>query len=124
MTDFAGWPSWNPQITAITVEGALEPGTRFRWRSGPGTITSLLRAVDPPHELGWSGKTLGIKAVHVWRLQAIAGGTRVTTEESWRGWPARLLRTRMTRTLEDAIRTGLASLKAESERRAALTRTA
>jgi len=117
MTEFHRWQCWNPEIREAKLEGPLEPGVTFRWRSGPGTITSVLRAVDRPRELGWSGKTMGIHAVHVWHLEPTKTGVRVTTEESWRGWPTRVMRKRMTSTLRDAITTGLDDLKTESERR-------
>jgi hypothetical protein len=42
----------------------------------------------------------------------------VSTEESWGGLLARLLRKRFTAMLNTAIDTGLARLKAEAERRA------
>ena len=118
MTDFQRWPEWNPQIREATLEGPLAPGTTFRWRSGPGTITSVLLDVDEPSELGWRGKTFGIHAVHVWHIEPAGAGVRVSTEESWRGWPTRLMRRRMERTLNEAIAVGLAYLKTEVERHA------
>jgi hypothetical protein len=41
--------------------------------------------VDPPSEIAWTGTTMGIRAVHVFRFQASAGGTLARSEESWRG---------------------------------------
>ena len=117
MTDFRRWPEWNPQIREAKLEGPLAPGTTFRWRSGPGTITSVLLAVEQPSEFGWRGRTFGIHAVHVWRIEPAGTGVRVRTEESWRGWPTRLMRRRMERTLNEAIGAGLAALKTEVERR-------
>ena len=86
-----------------------------------GTITSTFQLVDRPTELAWTGKTLGIPAIHVYRLRPSdprLGHTVVWTEESWSGLLARLLRRRFTTTLKTAIDTGLARLKAEAERRA------
>jgi hypothetical protein len=118
MTEFHRWKCWNSQIKEARLDGPLAPGSVFRWWSGPGSITSVLRAVDPPRELGWSGKTMGIHAEHVWRLEPTSTGVKVTTEESWRGLPTRLMRRRMTRLLDEAIATGLENLKIEAERRA------
>jgi len=115
ITDFGRWPSWNPDVSEAELQGPLEAGTTFRWNAGPGTITSVLRSVDQPRELGWTGTTMGVHAVHVWRLEPTETGTRVTTEESWRGWPARLMHKRMERTLRHAIVTGLHNLKTEAE---------
>ena len=118
MADIGRWSCWNPEIRAAHLEGPLAPGATVRWRSRPGTITSVLRVVDPLKELAWTGSTMGINAVHVWRLEPVEGGTLVTTEESWRGWPVRLLRRRSERALRDAVAGGLDYLKTEAERRA------
>jgi hypothetical protein len=121
LADIQGWPSWNHDISGATLHGPVRPGTSFRWRSGPGTITSTFQVVEQPTELTWTGRTMGIPAIHVYRLRPSAehpGHTIVSTEESWGGLLARLLRRRFTMTLKTAIDTGLARLKAEAERRA------
>jgi uncharacterized protein YndB with AHSA1/START domain len=119
LADIGGWPSWNPDVKRASLEGALAEGTTFRWKAGPGTITSTLRRVEPPRMIGWTGKTLGIAATHVYRLERRAGGTLVTSEESWRGLLVRLLRRRMAKTLGQSLDSGLRHLKTEAERRAA-----
>jgi hypothetical protein len=119
LTAIGEWPQWNPDIKEISMEGELSEGTRFRWKSGSASITSTLRVVQPPREVAWTGKALGLDAIHVYRLQPLNGGTMVTTEESWDGWVARLFRKRMQATLERAMEAGLESLKTEAERRAA-----
>jgi uncharacterized protein YndB with AHSA1/START domain len=118
LADIASWPSWNPDVREARLDGELAIGTAFMWRAGPGTITSVLRSVEPGREIGWTGKTMGIDAVHVWRIQSTPGGSRLTAEESWSGWPTRLMRTRMERTLREAVLSGLYNLKAEAESRA------
>jgi hypothetical protein len=116
ISDIGDWPSWNPDVREARLDGDLAPGSRFKWRAGPGRITSVLRSVDPGRELGWTGATMGVHAVHVWRLEGIPGGrTRVTTAESWDGWPTRLLHERMEKTLRRAVATGLHALKTEVE---------
>ena len=119
LTAIEEWPQWNPDVIETSMEGELSEGTSFRWKSGPGTITSTLRVVQPPREVAWTGKTLGLHAIHVYRLQPLNGGTMVTTEESWSGWVARLFRKRMQVTLQRAMEAGLENLKTEAERRAA-----
>ena len=57
--------------------------TEFRWKAGPSSLTSTLQVVDPPREIAWSGTTMGIKAVNVFRFQASDGGTLARSEESW-----------------------------------------
>ena len=113
------WPSWNPDVKSVRVEGPVQPGTVFRWKAGPSSLTSTLRVVDPPREIAWTGTTMGIKAVHVFRFQASDGGTLARSEESWEGLIARLLKGYSRRTLDKGIRSVLAHLKTEAERRTA-----
>jgi hypothetical protein len=63
------WPRWNADIKEARIEGDLAPGTSFTWKAGPGTIRSAFREVDWPHVLAWTGKTMGITAIHVYRLE-------------------------------------------------------
>jgi uncharacterized protein YndB with AHSA1/START domain len=111
LTAIDRWPEWNPDVREAVLDGPLAPGSTFRWKAGPGTITSTLLAVDVPALVAWKGSTYGIKAVHVWRLQRDGGGTTVRTEESWDGLPVRLLRTRMQRSLDTAIESAPHALK-------------
>jgi uncharacterized protein YndB with AHSA1/START domain len=113
------WPSWNPDVKSVQLQGPVQRDTVFRWRSGPSTLTSTLQVVDPPRKIAWTGTTMGIKAVHVFRFQAKDGGTLARSEESWEGLIASLLKGYSRRTLDKGIRSVLSHLKAEAERRAA-----
>ena len=101
------------------MHGALAEGSEFRWKAGPGTITSTLEHVEAPRRVAWSGKSFGLKAIHSYALEARAGSTLVRTEESYDGLVARLFRARLQRTLDGALESGLRHLKAEAERRTA-----
>jgi carbon monoxide dehydrogenase subunit G len=35
------WPSWNPDVKSVTVEGPVQPGMAFRWKAGPVRAPSL-----------------------------------------------------------------------------------
>ena len=111
------WPAWNPDVKSATLDGELQPGAVFRWRAGPSRLTSTLEVVDPPREIGWKGKTMGIRAVHVFRFEESGGGTLARSEESWVGPIASLFKGYSRRTLAKTIADVLAHLKAESERR-------
>jgi uncharacterized protein YndB with AHSA1/START domain len=112
------WPAWNPDVKWASVEGEIAAGTRFRWKTGPGTVTSTLQRVERPRLIAWTGRTFGIDAVHVWRLEPRDGATLVRTEESFGGVLARLFRRPLRKTLTRALESGLRHLKAEAERRA------
>ena len=119
LADLERWPSWNPDVRSITVEGPVAAGTVFRWRAGPTKLTSTLQVVDPPREISWTGTTMRIRAIHVFRFEATEEGTLARSEESWTGVLPRLLTGYSRRTLATGITKVLAALKAEAERRAA-----
>ena len=117
IADLEGWPSWNPDVRSMSVEGSVEPGTVFRWRSGAAKLVSTLREVDRPHEIGWTGTTMGIHAVHVFRLTPFDEGTLVRSDESFRGLIPSVLKGYSRKLLQRGIETILARLKAEAEAR-------
>jgi hypothetical protein len=112
------WPAWNPDVKSASMEGAVAPGTVFRWKAGPGTITSTIRRVEPPQLIAWTGRTFGITAIHFYRLEPREGRTFVRSEESYDGLVTRVLRGSLQKTLDTALADGLRSLKSEAERRA------
>ena len=119
LTDLSSWPQWMPGVKAMTVEEPVAVGTRFRWKAGPGTVNSEILEFESPRIVGWKGRTLGIAALHVWRLEGQGERTRVSTEESWNGPLARLLRGQMSTMLKRTLDDGVTALKHEAERRAA-----
>ena len=119
MSDIDRWPSWSRDITAAKLEGALAPGTSFTWAAGPGTIRSTLIGVEPERMLAWTGSTMGIRAVHIWRIERRGDDTWLITEESWHGILASVLRGPMRKRLQASIDEGISYLKDEAERRAA-----
>jgi len=116
LTAFERWPRWNPDVKSVSMHGPVAEGSMFRWKAGPGTITSTIRRAEPSRLIAWTGKTLGIKAIHFWYLEARDGKTFVRTEESYDGLVARLLRRSLQKTLDGALADGLRYLKAEAER--------
>jgi hypothetical protein len=119
LSDVRNWPTWNADITSMAVNGPVEPGTEFRWKSGSTSLVSHLRVVDPPREIGWTGETMGIHAVHVFRIESRDGEATVRSEESFRGLIPSLLRGYSRKVLQRGIDGMLTALKAEAERRAA-----
>ncbi len=112
------WPSWNHDVKQVSMDGDLAKGTEFRWKSGRNTITSIIQGVERPRLLAWTGRTVGIKVIHVWHIEPQNGGTLVRTEESWEGFIVRIFRGSMQDELEKASNSGIMYLKTESERRA------
>lgn len=117
LSDFEAWPRWNKSISRIKLEGPINPGTTFVWMAGGSKIISRLEEVDAPKTLAWTGRTLGIRAVHTWRLDEAADGTRVYTEESFEGFVVRLFPGLMSKILAKALNQGVTALKSEAEAR-------
>lgn len=84
ISDIGAWPSWNPDVKTSRLEGPLAVGSVFRWRAGGASINSTLRVVDPPHELSWSGRMMGIRAIHIFRFDPSDGGTLARSESPGR----------------------------------------
>jgi uncharacterized protein YndB with AHSA1/START domain len=115
LTDFRAWPNWNPDVKSMSFAGEVAEGSEFKWKAGPATITSTIRRVERPHLVGWTGKTLGANAVHVYRLEPRDGKTLVSTEESFDGLIARIFRGSMQKTLKKSLDNGLQHLKTRVE---------
>jgi hypothetical protein len=116
LVDVERWPQWNSEVKSVTLEGGTQEGSVFRWKTSSGTITSTFQTLDPPRHVAWRGKTLSIKAIHIWTFEQIDGRTSVRTAESFEGLLARLLRRRLQKMLQKTLETGLQKLKAEVER--------
>jgi hypothetical protein len=116
LTDFEGWPAWNRDVTCVYVDGPVVDGMTFRWKAGPMRIESKIQRLRSPRLVAWTGRTLGITAVHVWNLEAVRSGTIVRTRETWDGRLVRLFRKSMQKTLQGSLDRGLRYLKGAAER--------
>ena len=118
-TDIAGWSRWNPAVTRAELQGPFAPGTAFRWKAGGAPIVSTIEEIIPKRRIVWTGRSLSIRAVHVWTFEEERGGVLTRTEESLEGPLVRLFVWPMRRMLASSVEQGLRALKAECERRAA-----
>jgi uncharacterized protein YndB with AHSA1/START domain len=119
IADLSAWPTWNPDVRSMAFDGRLEPGATFRWKSGSASLASTLQVVEAPGEIGWTGTSMGIHAVHVFRFEAMDGGTLARSAESFRGLIPSVFRSFSRKILRRGIDGILSSLKVEAERRAA-----
>jgi hypothetical protein len=112
-----GWPSWNPAIKWVKLQvlfsrerSSVEVRSELTHFDAAGSRSS--------REIGWTGTTMSIKAVHVFRFEPKDGGTLVSSEESWEGLIASMAKGYSRRSIDKAIMGVLAHLKTEAERRA------
>ncbi len=117
LTDFTSWPAWNKSVSKMEMQGDVREGGTFVWTADGVKIRSTLERVERPKRIVWSGRTLGIRAIHVWDFTEKNGGTIVRTAESFEGPVAWLFRGMMRRMLSKAVEQGLAALKSEAEAR-------
>jgi hypothetical protein len=116
LTAVERWPAWNPEVKSVAIDGDFAEGAIFRWRSGGTKLVSQVREADRGRVAAWTGRAVGIKAVHVYRFERNGDRTLVTTEESFDGLVARVLRRPLQKTLDTALEEGLEHLKREAER--------
>ncbi|XGW00162.1 MAG: SRPBCC family protein [Leptolyngbya sp. BL-A-14] len=116
LTDINHWSTWYPTISESKLEGLLQSGSTFRWKSGGTTIQSTLQDVEPHHRLTWTGRALGTRAIHVWILEPQTDGVLVKTEESFDGWLVGLLKGMMQKTLDTSLQAWLERLKQTAEK--------
>ena len=116
LTDFRSWPTWQPDIGTVTLDGELTPGAVFRWQALGSPVIARLMAVEPPRHIGWTSGTPGMTSTHVYMLEAHGARTRVVTEESLAGWVARVHKLMTPHLLDDALEATLERLKQQAER--------
>jgi uncharacterized protein YndB with AHSA1/START domain len=110
------WPDWNPAVKSARLNGLLEAGTQFTWKSGGISIVSTLRELKPMTRIVWTGKAIGTRAIHVWSFETIPSGVVVSTSESLEGWLVSLMRKSMQAALGKSLVAWLNELKRRAEK--------
>ncbi len=118
MAEIRQWPSWQPEISSVVCNNPVLAGTGFRWKSGGSSIRSVMHTVSPYHALGWSGKAMGIFAIHNWSFQESNGSTMVNVEESMEGILAKILKRTIHKKLAKGMENWLQFLKHHCEQMA------
>jgi carbon monoxide dehydrogenase subunit G len=110
LADIAGWEAVYPEIKDVHLDGPVEIGATFSFRSGPGRIQATLTDLEPPHLLAITGKGMGATTRYVFRLEPEAGGTRITAEQSMSGAAARTMRPMLQSIADRSLSDWVASL--------------
>lgn len=88
------WPSWYKNSKNICFLNGpppdLAPGTRFRWWTFDVTIVSTVREFVPGERISWDGHAFGVHVYHAWLIRPTPDGCHIVTEETQRGFLARL----------------------------------
>lgn len=115
LTEISNWSTWQPAINKAALNGPLQSGTTFRWKTGGMNINSRLHTVNEFSRFGWTGRSMGTYAVHNWTLLPENGGTVVTVEESLQGLLASLFKRSLSKTMQQGNEDWLKLLKSEAE---------
>jgi uncharacterized protein YndB with AHSA1/START domain len=116
IVDVERWPQWNHEVKSVVLQGGIQEGSVFRWKTSSGPIASTFQEIEPPRIVAWTGRAMSIKAVHRWNLERTNGKTTVKTAESFDGAISRLFRRPLQKALKKSLDEGLEALKAEVER--------
>lgn len=115
ITGIDQWLEWQPDVTSSRLAGDLAVGTYFYWKAKGLTIVSKIAVLEPMNSIGWTGRSMGMQAVHIWTFTDRADSTFVTTEESLSGWFPRLLKFFDLQFLEKSLDNSLQVLRRRAE---------
>lgn len=116
LTNINNWAGWQTDISKPKLNGELKPNSTFVWKSGGAKIHSTLHTVEPFQQIGWTGKTFGMFAIHNWTITLKDEKIVVSVEESLEGFFAKLLKNTFNKSLENGMQNWLNLLKQECEK--------
>ncbi len=115
-SDIMNWPKWQKEVSFVKLHGKLAKGTVFTWKAMGMNITSELQEVVVNKIIGWTGKSIGMNAIHIWKFEKQGNKTIVTTEESLSGWFPKLIKIFKPYFLEQSLLKALQTLKHQAEK--------
>ena len=115
LTDINQWSVWQPDIHLPSVNGPLQTGSLFNWKTGGANIRSTVHTLNPWSEFGWTGKAFGTFAIHNWTLTKRYRQTEVRVEESLEGPMASLFKPLFNKKIERGMVKWLNLLKKTCE---------
>jgi uncharacterized protein YndB with AHSA1/START domain len=114
------WPDWYANASELHFLSHAGPDlrnrSRFRWTTFGLRVTSKVLEFEPYRRLAWDAQGIGVQAYHAWVLTPLeAGQTHVLTEETQRGWLARLGRRLRPRRMEEQHQIWLEGLSRQAQ---------
>jgi hypothetical protein len=109
------WPSWYPNSRNVEIEKGSRPDlaakARFTWKTNGVSLRSKVEEFVPFERLAWDARAMGVEAYHAWLIEPRADGCWVLTEETQKGWLARLGATLMPKKMFRVHQTWLERLR-------------
>ncbi len=88
------WPRWYENAANVVIgdaaDGKLYDGADFRWNTFGVTIDSTVEEFVANERIAWSATAFGLDVYHAWLIVPTPEGCRVLTEETQKGFLARL----------------------------------
>jgi hypothetical protein len=116
LTNINNWPNWQPAIKKAKLNGPLQPQSTFEWKAGGSTIHSTIHTIELYKALGWTGRALGMLAIHNWTIQQEGSNSIVSVNESMEGLLAGIFKNLITRNFRKDTINWLRFLKDECEK--------
>lgn len=115
-TDINSWPEWQKEVSSAKLIGGLKKGSTIKWRAMGMGISSTIEDVSKHKVIGWSGKSIGMYAIHFWYFEKSGYKTKVKTEESLSGWAPKLIKQFKPNFLDESLQKTLNQLKNQIEK--------
>ena len=113
-SELADWPRWFASLTAVerTMQGPFVVGELLvlglAFRGHGSRVTVRVASVVDGHEVRWVGSSFGVRGDHAFRVDPMdATRARFTSDETFTGFPTRLIPRRIFAELEAEVAAGL-----------------
>lgn len=117
LTNVEAWPSWQgTNFVKLSKPGRVVEGSTFEAALGGMKWELVVTQAEKPHKIIWTGRRLGLQAVHEWKFKEEAGKTRIITRENMTGWLLFLTYPIARKRLATTDEKWLADLKTTAER--------
>jgi uncharacterized protein YndB with AHSA1/START domain len=116
LTDADSWPQWQgTHFVELSEPGRIRERSDFTAELGGLKWALKVMKAERPNKILWAARRLGLKAIHEWEFNRVAGKTIVTTRESMTGWMLLLTYPKARKALSNTDQKWLNDLKVRAE---------
>ena len=115
LADVKAWPEWQGTSYVDPPTARPQEGSTFAAELGGHTWNVTVTEADRPRRLVWSGRQMGLKAVHEWEFAEAGGRTQALSRDTISGWPLLVARAAVGKKVSEHDQKWLASLKVKAE---------
>jgi hypothetical protein len=115
LADVKAWPEWQGTSYVKPPAGPLERGSTFVAELGGHRWNLTVTEADRPKRLVWTGRQMGLRAVHEWELVGTGAGVKAISRESMSGWLLLFISATVKKRVSETDEKWLACLKSTAE---------